>query len=229
MTQDYGAAQPIADWVDSHVYRPVRTVLGTINKVVPDKLVPSKTSKEDTSWHDDMVRKANDSFRKAAETKSAPKTPPKYHKGADYVPKTGPAILKKGEAVLNEKDAEKYRAKKEKGMAEKSHGSSRASHVLGGKGKSKSKEKSSKKHPHKLTISHGKSGGHKVVHSFLPDENGMTQPDEEHILPDKASLMQHIDENTPDVPAPQAAPPDAGTAGASTSVAPPPPPPPPGM
>ena len=50
----------------------------------------------------------------------------------------------------------------------------------------------------------------------------MTQPDEEHILPDKASLMQHIDENTPDVPAPQAAPPDAAAAGASSAVAPPP-------
>ena len=106
-------------------------------------------------------------------------------------------------------------------MSEKSHGSSRASHVLGGKGKSKSKS-SSKKHPHHLTISHGKSGGHKVIHSFEPDEDGMTQPDEEHILPEKASLMQHIDENTPDVPAPQAAPPDASAAGASSAVAPPP-------
>lgn len=103
-------------------------------------------------------------------------------------------------------------------MSEKSHGSSRASHVLGGKGKSKSKS-SSKKHPHHLTISHGKSGGHKVIHSFEPDEDGMTQPDEEHILPDKASLMQHIDENTPDVPAPQAPTPDA-SAGGSAAVAP---------
>lgn len=146
---------------------------------------------------------------------------PSYKHGTDYVPKTGDAKLHKGEAVLNKEDADKYRATKGKHMSEKSHGSSRASHVLGGKGKSKSKS-SSKKHPHHLTISHGKSGGHKVIHSFEPDEDGMTQPDEEHILPDKASLMQHIDENTPDVPAPQAAPPDAAAAGASSAVAPPP-------
>lgn len=223
MTQDYGAAQPIADWVSSHVYKPAQRILGVVDKTVP----PPDQKKVDPSYHDDMVRKANESFQKQ-DSKPAPKTPPKYHKGTDYVPKTGPAILKKGEAVLNEKDAEKYRAKKGNDMAEKSHsGSSRASHVLGGKGKSKPKGKSSKKHPHRLTISHGKSGGHKVVHSFAPDENGMTQPDEEHILPDKASLMQHIDENTPDMPAPQAAPPP--DSGASTSVAPPPATPPPGM
>ncbi len=215
MTQDYGAAQPIADWVNNYVVKPAQRVLGSAEKVSPS----SSQKKEDPSWHDDMVRKANQSFQsKPSDSKPAP---PKYHKGTDYVPKTGPAILKKGEAVLNEKDADKYRATKGKDMSEKSHGSSRASHVLGGKGKSKSK--SSKKHPHRLTISHGKSGGHKVVHSFAPDESGMTQPDEEHILPDKASLMQHIDENTPDVPAPQAAPPpDAASAGASSAVAPPP-------
>lgn len=213
MSDQYGPAQPIADWVNNWVVKPAQKVLGAADKIPPAQKKP------DDSWHSDMVKKAQESFQQPA-----PKTPakplPKYHKGTDYVPKTGPAILKKGEAVLNEKDAEKHR--KEKAMAEKSHGSSRASHVLGGKGKSKSK--SSKKHPHRLTISHGKSGGHKVVHSFAPDESGMTQPDEEHILPDKASLMQHIDENTPDMPAPQAAPPDAAAAGASMSVAPPPPP-----
>jgi len=219
MTQEYGAAQPIADWVDSHIYKPAQRILGVVDKV------PSTDQKrDDPSWHDDMVRKANQAFQKQAESTPKPvsKATPKYHKGTDYVPKTGPAILKKGEAVLNEKDADQYRATKGKDMSEKSHGSSRASHVLGGKGKSKSK--SSKKHPHRLTISHGKSGGHKVVHSFAPDESGMTQPDEEHILPDKASLMQHIDENTPDVPAPQAAPPDASAAGASSAIAPQPPP-----
>jgi hypothetical protein len=214
---DYGAAKPIADWVNNWVIKPSQKILGAADKVTPQ-------NKEDTSWHDDMVRKANESFQSKPspaknQTPSKP-TPPKYHKGTDYVPKTGPAILKKGEAVLNEKDAEKHR--KEKAMAEKSHGSSRASHVLGGKGKSKSK--SSKKHPHRLTISHGKSGGHKVVHSFEPDESGITQPDEEHIMPDKASLLQHVADNTPDMPAPQAAPPDAaqagGPAGGSMSVAP---------
>lgn len=221
MATDYGAAQPIADWVNNYVYRPAQRVLGVVDKIPLPK-------KPDTSNQMNWKPQANAEQQKEIDrnnqSSSKSKTLPKYHKGTDYVPKTGPAILKKGEAVLNEKDAEKYRAKKGNDMAEKSHsGSSRASHVLGGKGKSKSK--SSKKHPHKLTISHGKSGGHKVIHSFLPDESGVAQPDEEHILPDKASLMQHIDENTPDVPAPQAAPPpDAATAGASSSVAPQPPP-----
>ena len=109
-------------------------------------------------------------------------------------------------------------------MAEKSHsGSSRASHVLGGKGKSKSKSKGGKT-PHKISIRHGKSGGHVVTHHFEPDETGVAQPDEEHIMPDKAALMDHIDQNVPDNPAPQAPTPDAATAGASSSVAPPPPP-----
>lgn len=34
---------------------------------------------------------------------------PKYKKGTDYVPKTGPAILHKGEAVLNKEDAQRLR------------------------------------------------------------------------------------------------------------------------
>jgi hypothetical protein len=84
-------------------------------------------------------------------------------------------------------------------MAEKSHGSSRAKAVLGGKGKSKSK---GGKKPHHLTIRHGKSGGHIVTHHFEPDEDGMAQPDEEHVLPDKSSLLDHIDQNVPDNPAP---------------------------
>lgn len=214
MLTDYGAAQPIADWVDSHIYKPAQRVLGVVDKIP----VPTKSDSNQMNWKPQPNAEQQKEIDKNNQSSSKSKTPPKYHKGTDYVPKTGPAILKKGEAVLNEKDAEKYRAKKGKDMS-KSSGSSRASHVLGGKGKSKS----SKKHPHRLTISHGKSGGHKVVHSFAPDENGMTQPDEEHILPDKASLMQHIDDNTPDVPAPQAAPPDASAAGASSSVAPPPP------
>lgn len=217
MPTDYGVAQPIADWVGSHIYRPAQKVLGVVDKIP----LPKKSDNSNQmNWKPQPNAEQQKEIDRNNQNSSKSKTP-KYHKGKDYVPKTGPAILKKGEAVLNEKDAEKYRATKGKDMAEKTHsGSSRASHVLGGKGKSKSK--SSGKHPHRLTISHGKSGGHKVVHSFLPDESGVAQPDEEHILPDKASLMQHIDANTPDVPAPQAAP--APDAGASASVAPQPPP-----
>ena len=142
---------------------------------------------------------------------------PSYKHGTDYVPKTGDAKLHKGEAVLNKEDADKYRATKGKHMSEKSHGSSRASHVLGGKGKSKSKSKG--KMPNRMTIRHGKSGGHIVTHHFEPDDTGVAEPDQDHVLPDKAALMDHIDQNTPDVPAPQAPTPDA-SAGGSAAVAP---------
>ncbi len=212
MAQDYGVAQPIADWVNDYVYKPAQRVLGVVDKIPIPPVEKAKSSV--MNWK--PAPNAEQQKQIDKEQGKGSSKPPKYHKGTDYVPKTGPAILKKGEAVLNEKDAEKHR--KEKGMAEKSHGSSRASHVLGGKGKSKSK--SNKKHPHRLTISHGKSGGHKVVHSFEPDESGMTPPDEEHIMPDKASLLQHVSDNVPDVPAPQAASPDAGQAGGQMSVAP---------
>ena len=112
-------------------------------------------------------------------------------------------------------------------MAEKSHGSSRSKAVLGGKGKSKSK---SGKHPHHLTIRHGKSGGHVVTHHFDPDADGMSQPDEEHILPDKQSLLDHISQNVPDNPAPAPTPdPNAAAAQAGPPAAGAGAPPPPGM
>ena len=91
-------------------------------------------------------------------------------------------------------------------MAEK-HSTSRAHSVLGGSHKSKSKGKGKK--PHHISIRHGKSGGHIVTHHFEPDASGTAQPDEEHIMPDKAALMDHLDQNIQDQPAPQAPPPDA--------------------
>ncbi len=212
MTPDYGAAQPIADWVSNYVYKPAQKVLGVIDKTA----APQK--KEDTSWHDDMVSKANQSYQSKPD---APKpTPPKYHKGTDYVPKTGPALLKKGEAVLNEKDADNYRATKGKAMAKNSGSTSRAHAVLGGSHKSKSK---SGKKPHHISIRHGKSGGHIVTHHFEPDESGVAQPSEDHVMPDKASLMDHIDQNVPDNPAPMSPPPDASAAAGPGAGAPPPP------
>ena len=57
MAQDYGAAQPIAD-VFKKVYR---AVSGTADAV------PTPEKKVDTSWHDDEVKKANESFKAAAE------------------------------------------------------------------------------------------------------------------------------------------------------------------
>ena len=57
MAQEYGAAQPIADWVKDYIVKPVETVMGIADKV------PSH-EKEDTSWHDQKVSEANESFRK---------------------------------------------------------------------------------------------------------------------------------------------------------------------
>ncbi len=54
MAQDYGAAQPIADWVGKYVATPVRSVLRTVD-MLPD--VPRRSVND--AWHDDMVRQAN--------------------------------------------------------------------------------------------------------------------------------------------------------------------------
>ena len=105
-------------------------------------------------------------------------------------------------------------------MAKESHGSSRAKSVLGGHG-SKSKSKSSKgKKPHELHIRAGKSGGHIVRHSFKPDaDTGESPEDEEHVLPDQASMLQHVEENTDNNPAPPPAPDPAAAAGPAPAPA----------
>jgi hypothetical protein len=59
MPQDYGAAEPI---------------VGLARKAY-NKVNPLKENKLDTSWHDEMVRKANESFRKEAEKKKVVKKP----------------------------------------------------------------------------------------------------------------------------------------------------------
>jgi hypothetical protein len=91
-------------------------------------------------------------------------------------------------------------------MAKESHSRGHAA-MSGGR---RSKPKSGGKKPHTMTIRHGKSGGHIVTHHFLPDETGAAPEPEDHVIPDKAALLAHIDQNTPDQPAPTAAPPDAG-------------------
>jgi hypothetical protein len=100
--------------------------------------------------------------------------------------------------------------------------SSRATHGMGGGGK-KSSSKSGK-HPHETHIRHIKSGGHIVRHSFKSDaDTGEAPEDEEHIMPDKAALMQHLQDTVPDNGAAQAAPPDASAAAppAAAAAAPP--------
>lgn len=111
-------------------------------------------------------------------------------------------------------------------MAKESHGSSRAKAVLGGHGKSRSKSSKGKK-PHELHIRAGKSGGHIVRHSFKPDaDTGEAQDDEEHVLPDQASMIQHVADNTDNTPAPSPMPDAAaqaqGPAPAAGGAAPPP-------
>src|SRR4051812_30099251 len=74
---------------------------------------------------------------------------------------------------------------------------SRGKSAMGGGHKGKSKGKKA----HRLEIRHGKSGGHVVTHHFPPGDDGQMQDPEEHIMPDKAALLNHIAENTPDDPA----------------------------
>jgi hypothetical protein len=115
-------------------------------------------------------------------------------------------------------------------MAEKSHASSRSKAVLGGKGKSKSKGGKSHK-PHEIHIRAGKSGGHIVRHTYKPDaDTGEMPEEEEHVLPDQASMLQHVADNTDNNPAPQPTPEPAAPAPAAAGPAPAgPQAPPPGM
>lgn len=92
-------------------------------------------------------------------------------------------------------------------MAEEKASRAKSSMSGGGKKKSSSHSKS-KSHPHEIRIRKGKSGGHIVTHHELPDESGVATDPEEHVMPDQASLLQHIAANTDDQAAPQAAPPD---------------------
>lgn len=43
MAQDYGPAQPVADWVDKYIYTPAKKVMGTVDKI------PSKQSDSSTN------------------------------------------------------------------------------------------------------------------------------------------------------------------------------------
>ena len=68
MAQQYGAAQPIVDLAQ----RWSNTAENALNRV------PSTDfRRKDTSWHDDMVREANESASKAQVAKPAVKKPVK--------------------------------------------------------------------------------------------------------------------------------------------------------
>jgi len=107
-----------------------------------------------------------------------PSKMPKYHKGTDFVPKTGPAILKKGEAVLNNKDAAEHRAMK--------HGMEGAASELGGH---EAKPKKEIKH---IVTKKAKSGGYIHEHHHTHPEH---HPMEEHVSKDQDGMMAHMMEH----------------------------------
>ena len=96
--------------------------------------------------------------------------------------------------------------------------SSRANSHMGG-GKSKSKSKSSGKKPHSMHVKRGHSGGFVVTHHHQPDESGAMAEPEDHVVPDMASLQDHLQAGMGDQPPapmtpPAAAGPAAGAGGA---------------
>ncbi len=60
MGQEYGAAQPLVD-----------TLKKLEKKYNPAEWVKSAPQKQDTSWHDEMVRKATESFTKPSQVKAS--------------------------------------------------------------------------------------------------------------------------------------------------------------
>lgn len=67
MPQDYGAAQPIADWTDRYVGGPVRAVLRTVGMLPDPPRSVMGRGPVDPSWHAEMVRQANRSMQQRAD------------------------------------------------------------------------------------------------------------------------------------------------------------------
>ena len=105
-------------------------------------------------------------------------------------------------------------------MAEEKPSRAKSSMSGGAKKKSSSSKKSKK--PHRIEIRKGHSGGHIVTHHFQPAEDGSMPEPEEHVMPDQASLLQHIAANTDDQAAPQAAAPSPDMAQAGPPAGGPP-------
>lgn len=96
-----------------------------------------------------------------------------YHKGTDYVPKTGPAVLKQGEVVLDPEKGEKYRKAKANGL-------DATKEVLGG-------ESEPKKEIRELRIRKGHGGnGHIIEHHH------MSHPMEEHVTTGDDEMIGHV-------------------------------------
>jgi hypothetical protein len=137
---------------------------------------------------------------------------PVYHKGTDYVPKTGPAILKKGEAVLNPADAKTYRTSKD-GMADSSSKKS----IMGATSKSLAgKSKAPSKQVREIRIRKGASGGHVIEHHHSKPD---VHPMEEHTTANDAALLNHIQQTMGNQDAQGAQPADPNAAAAAGGAA----------
>lgn len=120
MAQDYGAAQPIYDALNNvatHVKRGLRA-LDRLPNPYSKPQQPSSGSTIDKSYMQNMVDRANQSFRDAAardaakkgsvsKPKATPKAVPGSFKRGGVVQKTGMAKVHKGERVLTVKQAAK--------------------------------------------------------------------------------------------------------------------------
>ena len=218
-----GPADNMVDELKNTFVKPAKTVLDAVDKYTPSWLPGVKEKPVDTTWHDKMVKDATSSFtHPAPATTTAPvkkpaptpasKTPPKYHKGTDYVPKTGPAVLKQGEAVLNTADASKFREAKNN-MADKKW-SKDAKDGLGGSEATPPKEISHIIH-HKVS-----GGGHHFEHHHTHPTH---HPVEHHFAKDDDGMVEHMLQHA-GTPNPGEAEADAGTPesyqpGASPNVA----------
>src|ERR1017187_6634824 len=118
-------ANDLGDTFSKLVNSPAKAVTGAVDAAknfFNGSPIGKAANPQDTSWHDDMVRKANQTAKDNA-AQPAPKQPVKsagpksYKEGTDFVPKTGKAKLHKGEAVLKKEDADQYRAAKGATMA----------------------------------------------------------------------------------------------------------------
>jgi hypothetical protein len=60
MADKYGAAQPLMDLANKYY----KTTTKILNAIPTPSSKKDSSKKEDTSWHDEMVRKATESFAK---------------------------------------------------------------------------------------------------------------------------------------------------------------------
>lgn len=207
-----GPADNLVEELKDTFVKPVTNTLNAVKKYTPSWLPgvdkkpdpnATKPTAKSLGWADTTTPESKPT------TAKKPATPPKYHKGTDYVPKTGPAVLKKGEAVLNTGDASKFREAKNK-MAD-TKWSKDAKDGLGGKDENPPKEISHIVHHktvgggHHFEHHHTHPNHHPVEHHFAKDDDGMV----EHMLQHAGTPNpgeQEADAGTPDNYQPGASP-----------------------